>query len=96
MTGMESESTRSNRIELRATPHEKALLARAAALEHLDVTSFIMRTVVPAARKVIQRTEHMELSGQDTIHVLHLLENPPLPNAKLRAAAKARRASQTE
>jgi len=36
MSRMETESGRSDRIELRATPHEKALLARAAAIEHLD------------------------------------------------------------
>ena len=74
MPRMEPDSGRSDRIELRATPHEKALLARAAALEHLDLTSFVMRTAVPAAREVVERTEHVELSERDTLHVLALLE----------------------
>ena len=94
MSRMETESGRSDRIELRATPHEKALLARAAAIEHLDLTSFVMRAAVPAAREVVERTEQIELSERDTLRVLALLENPPPPNAKLAAAAKAWAANQ--
>jgi Protein of unknown function (DUF1778) len=43
---------RNDRIELRATKEEKRLLATAAAYERLEVTSFIMRNVLPAARQV--------------------------------------------
>jgi uncharacterized protein (DUF1778 family) len=31
-------------------------------------------------------TEHLTLSAEDSIRVLDMLENPPKPNAKLRAA----------
>ena len=89
MQRREMESTRSDRIELRATPQEKALLMRAAAIEHLDMTSFVMRAAVPAAQEVVERTEHIKLSERDTLLVLDLLENPPPPNAKLIAAAQA-------
>ena len=91
-----TEPARNNRIEIRATPHEKALLTRAATLEHLDLTSFIMRNVVPTAREVVQRTERIELSERDTLLVLTLLENPPEPNAKLKAAVKAWRNNQMQ
>jgi uncharacterized protein (DUF1778 family) len=40
---------REGRIELRATWDEKRILA-AAVHERMDVTSFIMRTVLPVAR----------------------------------------------
>ncbi len=91
-----SESARSSRIELRATPQEKALLSRAAAFEHMDMTSFIMREAVPKAREVVERTERVELSERDTLLILDLLENPPRPNARLKAAAKAWRANQEQ
>jgi len=94
MLRTETNSGRSDRIELRATPHEKALLARAAALEHLDLTGFVMCTAVPAAREVVERTERVVLSERDTLQVLALLENPPPPNAKLTAAFKAWAANQ--
>jgi uncharacterized protein (DUF1778 family) len=95
MQNIETEA-RSERIELRATPHEKALLTRAAAMEHLDVTSFVMRIAVPAAREIVERTERVLLSERDTLMVLELLENPPPPTAKLARAAKAWADNQTK
>jgi uncharacterized protein (DUF1778 family) len=83
--------TESGRIELRIKPREKALLSRAAALEHEDLTGFILRTVLPAAERIIERTERLELSERDSLRVLELLENPPKPSARLRRAAKRHR-----
>jgi uncharacterized protein (DUF1778 family) len=82
---------RDDRVELRATKEEKRLLAAAAAYERLDVTSFIMRAVLPAAREVVDRNERIVLSERDTTRVLELLENPPKPTAALRAAARSHR-----
>lgn len=78
-----------NRIELRIKPEEKALLARAAALEHLDLTGFILQRMLPEARAVIDRAERVVLSERDTLKVLDLLEHPPKPTARLKRAAKA-------
>jgi uncharacterized protein (DUF1778 family) len=83
-------ATRDHRIELRATREEKRLLAAAAAYERLDVTSFIMRNVLPAARQVMDRAERIVLSERDTERVLELLENPPEPTPALLAAARRR------
>jgi uncharacterized protein (DUF1778 family) len=83
---------REGRIELRATKEEKRILAAAAAYERLDVTSFIMRNVLPAAREVVDRAERIVLSERDTVRVLKLLENPPKPTAALMAAARRRAA----
>ena len=55
-------ASREDRIELRATREEKQLLTTAAAHERLDVTSFIMRNVLPAAREAIDRAERIVLS----------------------------------
>jgi uncharacterized protein (DUF1778 family) len=87
-------AARDDRIELRATKEEKRLLATAAAHERLDVTSFIMRTVLPAARDVVDRAERIVLSDRDSERVLALLENPPAPTPALLAAAR-RRAERT-
>ncbi|MBM3560082.1 MAG: DUF1778 domain-containing protein [Alphaproteobacteria bacterium] len=82
--------SRSDRIELRATPEEKRVLAAAAAHERLDVTSFVMRTVLPVAREVVERAERIVLSARDSRRVLDLLENPPAPSLALLAAARRR------
>jgi uncharacterized protein (DUF1778 family) len=86
---MSRRATEGNRIELRIKPEEKALIARAAALEHVDLTGFILRKVLPEARAVVDRSERVTLSERDSMKVLELLENPPKPTARLRRAAKA-------
>jgi uncharacterized protein (DUF1778 family) len=83
-------AAREDRIELRATKEEKRLLAMAAAYERLDVTSFIMRNVLPTAREVVDRAERIVLSERDTVRVLELLENPPKPTPALMSAARRR------
>lgn len=83
-------ATRGDRIELRATKEEKRLLATAAAYERLDVTSYIMRNVLPSARKVVDRAERIVLSERDSKRILRLLENPPEPPPALLAAARRR------
>jgi uncharacterized protein (DUF1778 family) len=84
-------ATREERIELRTTKNEKRLLAAAAAYERLDVTSFIMRSVLPTAREVVDRAERIVLSERDSERVMNLLEKPPKPTAALLAAARRAR-----
>lgn len=67
------------------------MLAAAAAYEGLDLTGFIMRSALPAARKVVDRVEKITLSERDAIRVLEMLENPPEPTPALLAAAKRRK-----
>jgi uncharacterized protein (DUF1778 family) len=86
-----SAMNRDDRIELRATKEEKRLLATAAAYERLDVTSFIMRNVLPTAREVVDRAERIVLSERDSERVLKLLEKPPKPTPALLAAARRHR-----
>jgi uncharacterized protein (DUF1778 family) len=78
-----------NRMSLRIPADEKAVLLRAAALKHTDLTDFVIRHALHAAKAVIEEADHVRLSKRDSLRVLDLLEHPPAPNAKLRAAAKA-------
>jgi len=88
---MASPSTiRDDLIELRATREEKRLIAEAAAREELDVTRFIIRSLLPVAREVVRRSERIVLSDRDSKRVLELLEKPPRPTEALIAAAKRR------
>ena len=77
------------RIEFRLPAEEKAMLARAAALMNMDLTTFILRKMLPEARAVIENAERLALSERDSLRVLALLENPPPPTEKLRRAAGA-------
>ncbi|WP_437277724.1 DUF1778 domain-containing protein [Sorangium sp. So ce375] len=83
-------SARAERIELRATVEEKQLLTAAATYERTDVTTFVMRRVLPVAREIVEREEGMKLSERDTQRVLELLDNPPKPTPRLLKAARAK------
>lgn len=78
-----------NRFAMRIPQAVKARLMRAAALEQTDLTDFMLRNALRAADAVIDRAERVVLSERDTRLWLDLLDNPPKPNAKLLAAAKA-------
>jgi uncharacterized protein (DUF1778 family) len=78
-----------SRMSLRILAEEKALLLRAAALSRTDLTDFVLRHALRAATAVIEEADHVQLSSRDSLRVLDLLENPPVPNAKLAAAARA-------
>lgn len=79
----------SKRISLRIRPEDKALLLRAATHRQTDLTTFVLRHAVEAARAVIAEAEQLALSERDSLRVLEVLEDPPPPNAKLMAAAAA-------
>jgi uncharacterized protein (DUF1778 family) len=78
-----------NRMSLRIKSAEKMQLLRAAALSQTDLTDFVIRNAVQAARKVIAEAENLKLSERDSLRVLDALENPPEPNGRLIAAARS-------
>lgn len=78
-------------MSMRVRAEEKAMLLRAAALENSDLTDFVLQHALRSAKAVIEEAEHVRLSARDSLRVLDILENPPKPNAKLRAAARALR-----
>jgi uncharacterized protein (DUF1778 family) len=77
------------RMNLRVRPEQKAALMRAAALRNTDLTDFVLQPALREAKTVIEEAERIVLSERDSLMVLDLLENPPAPNARLRAAIAA-------
>jgi uncharacterized protein (DUF1778 family) len=78
-----------NRMNLRLRPEQKATLVRAAALRHTDLTDFVLQPALREAQAVIAESERITLSERDSVLVLNMLENPPSPNARLKAAIAA-------
>lgn len=81
--------TDSGRVELRLRPEDKATLTRAATLKRLDLTGYILGSVLPQAMADISEAERLTLSERDSLRVLALLENPPAAPDRLVRAAKA-------
>ncbi len=78
-----------DRMNIRVRPEVKARLLRAAALRHTDLTSFVTQSALREAETVIAEADAIRASERDFSRILKLLDNPPKPNAKLRAAAAA-------
>ena len=76
----------SERMSLRVPAADKAKLVRAAALRNTDLTNFVTQSALREAEAVIEEAETIKVSERDHLRILELLENPPKPNAKLRAA----------
>ncbi len=80
-------AARNERMDARIPADVKALLQRAAALQGLTLTEFMLAVTTDAARRVIHEHEIISLSLADSEMFLARMENPPKPNAALRAAA---------
>ncbi len=82
---------RRERLEARLSPEQKALLERAAALEGRSLTDFVVSNAQAAAVETIERHEVIALTARDSLAFAEALMNPPVPNARLRAAAERHR-----
>lgn len=80
---------KTERFNIRIAASQKSMIARAAALSEMDMTDFILDKVVPEAKAVIEAAEVVQVSKRDFARLLELLENPPRPNDRLRAAIAA-------
>ena len=78
-----------DRMNIRVKPEVKARLMRAAALRQTDLTSFVTQSALREAEAVIAEVDVMKVSERDFARILELLDNPPKPTDKLRAAAAA-------
>ena len=76
------------RISFRIPSEGKAMLLRAAALKHTGLAAFVRQHSLLAAEAVIREEEHVQLSERDSLRVLELLENPPVPGDALVLAVK--------
>ena len=77
------------RLQIRMSPAKKARIARAAAIQQVDLTQFVTDSALREADAVIERSEHIELTEQEFLRIIELLEHPPAPNARLKAAIAA-------
>ncbi|HEY0455888.1 MAG TPA: DUF1778 domain-containing protein [Verrucomicrobiae bacterium] len=76
------------RLEARVSPELKRLFKRAADLQGVTVSDFLIGSVRQAALQVLEQHEVIRLSGRDASRFARALIGPPSPNARLRAAAR--------
>lgn len=77
------------RITARVSDRVRDTLEQAAELLGATVNQFVVQTAYVEAQRVLERESVIRLSQEDAHKVLVLLDNPPKPNKRLRAAVKA-------
>lgn len=74
---------RKGRLGLRLDAEAKAMIERAAALEHREVSDFCVNALTEVARQTIARHETLTLSERDRAAFFEALVNPPEPDERL-------------
>ena len=82
------DSHASARISIRVKPSVKRTIQTAAALSGIDETAFILNAAHERAVEVVGRHERTVLGRADFEALLAVLDNPPPPTEKLKAAMK--------
>lgn len=85
---MTAATAKQDRIGARVPREVYETLCRAAELSGATVNQFLVQSALKEAQAVIEREEVIRLSPRDWNWLLDLMENPPKPNAKLKAALK--------
>jgi uncharacterized protein (DUF1778 family) len=70
---------RQARMEFKTTADVKDLLSQAAALDGLDMTSFVLAPAIEKARKVLSEHAIIVLSQRGQVALAQLLQTPPPP-----------------
>lgn len=76
------------RLDIRMTPDQKELIERAAAMNGLSITDFVMSCVEKAARRTLRDYEEMTLTKRDSEAFVQALIEPPTPSRRLSEAAR--------
>jgi len=77
------------RITARVPETVRITLEQAAELLGATVNQFVVQTAYVEAQRVIERESVIRLSQKDARKVLAMLDKPPKPNKRLKAAVKA-------
>lgn len=79
-------NTTAARLDLRLDARDKERIARAAALRGMPVSAFVRNAVLREADTAIAASAITTLSTEESHRFLSTLDEPFLPNARLKAA----------
>jgi uncharacterized protein (DUF1778 family) len=76
-------------MQMQLTPTQDAQIAQAAAIQHMDLDQLVIGAALREADAIIARGGRVSISARDFTRIPELLENPPAPNKRLKAAIGA-------
>jgi uncharacterized protein (DUF1778 family) len=82
----ETPTAKDNRIDLRVTREQKAVLEKAASLSGVSLSAYTLLHLLPQAQQDIENREKLVLSDRDRDLFLSAITNPPELQGKLKSA----------
>ncbi len=79
------------RLQIRVGPSDKALLERAAAASHVNVSAFVVQAAAARAEEVLAERSSIRLSAEAAIAFTQALERPAEVNERLASAMRRKR-----
>jgi uncharacterized protein (DUF1778 family) len=80
-----------NRLQIRVDPADKALLERAAAAAHLNVSAFVVQAAASRAEEILVERSSIRLSPDAAAAFSEALERPAEVNDRLAQALRRKR-----
>jgi uncharacterized protein (DUF1778 family) len=84
-------SLKADRLQIRVDPADKALLERAAAAAHLNVSAFVVQAAAARAEQVLAERPSIRLSSEAAAAFTEALEEPAEVNERLARALRRKR-----
>ena len=84
-------ATKDERLQIRVGPDDKALLERAAAASHLNVSAFVVQAAAARAEEILAERSSVRLSEQAATALTAALERPGQVNERLARALGRKR-----
>ncbi len=84
-------TTKDDRLQIRVGPADKALLERAAAASHLNVSAFVVQAAASKAEEILAERSSIRLSARAAAAFTEALERPAEVNRRLAKALRRRR-----
>lgn len=83
-----SRTGKTERLEARITLEQKEFFQHAADLSGRSLTDFVVSSVQEKAEEAVRSHQILELSARSAEEFIDALENPPVPNERLRNAVR--------
>ena len=84
-------TTKEQRLQIRVGPTDKALLERAAAASHLNVSAFVIQAAASRAEEILAERSSIRLSSEAAVAFSEALERPAQVNDRLARALRRKR-----
>jgi uncharacterized protein (DUF1778 family) len=84
-------TVKEERLQIRVGPEDKALLERAAAASHLNVSAFVVQAAASKAEEILAERSSIRLSPDAAVAFTDALERPAEVNNRLANAMRRKR-----